>query len=75
MLEFLELLDPGLDGIVEGPAAIMIFALFVCWTAFVLTYGILPTLVGFLISLLVGWGPRPLIRLALSDRTPPNGKS
>ena len=77
MLEFLELLGPLLDGIVEEPVAIMVLALFVCWTSFALTYGILPTLFGLLISLLVGWGisPRPLIKLALSDRTPPDGKS
>lgn len=77
MLEFLELLDPLLDGSVERPVAIMVLALSVGWTSFALTCGILPTLFGLLISLLVGWGiwPRPLIRLGLSDRTPPDGNS
>ena len=79
MLDFVEfLLDPLLDGIMERPVAgIMVFALFGYWTSFVVTGSILPTLFGLLISLLVGWGisPRPLIKLALSDRTPPDGKS
>jgi len=79
MLEFLELLlDPMLDGIVERPVVgIMVLALFVYWTSFVLTGSLLPMLFGLLTSLLVGWGiwPHPLIRLALSDRTPPDCNS
>ena len=78
MLDFVEfLLDPLLEGIMERPVAgIMVIALFVYWTSFVLTGSILPTLSGSLISLLMGWGiaPRPLTRLALSDRTPPDGE-
>jgi hypothetical protein len=79
MLEFLGLLlDPLLDGIVERPVVgIFVLALLVYWTSFVLTGSILPTLFGLLISLLVGWGisPRPLTKLALSDRTPTDGKN
>ena len=80
MLELLELLlEPLLlDVIVKRPVVgMMILALFTCWTSFVLTGRILPTLFGFLISLLVGWwiSPRPLITLALWDRTAPDGRA
>ena len=62
MLEFLGLLDLLLDGTVERPVAIMVLALFVGWTSFASTWGILPTLFGLLISLLVGWGIAPRAR-------------
>lgn len=79
MLEFLELLlDPLLDGIVgRHVVGIIVLVLLVYGTSFVLTGSILPTLFGLLTSLLLGWGisPRPLIKLALSDRTPPVGKN
>jgi len=80
MLELLELLlDPLLlDVIVERPmVGMMVLALFIYWTSFVLTGSILPTLFGLLISLLVGWwiSPRPLITLALSDRTATDGRA
>jgi len=56
MLELLELLlDPLLlDVIVERPlVGMMVLALFIYWTSFVLTGSILPPLFGLLISLLV----------------------